>query len=328
MDVRGNLIRVLGAPDLEGDSPGKLNAPHDVCLLFESDQRVLAVVDRKKTRICIMTTDGRFVHEYRTSSEVSRCHPVAVCADAVTNDVYVAIYDPIEDTYKTVLLGWRCAERERVTDLLAALVGRDPSGRVFDYISSLTEIHTLFPDRGPVNVEAPNGLAIARGELYICDEVHICIHAVSLTDTRHRVWGTLGGSDGEFKSPHSVAVSAEGEEVFILDRGNNRIQVFSRDGHFIRKFGSVGWNDGELLQPHGLVLNGDEVLVADSGNHRISAFDSVTGRFLRHIIVLPTFQTPSSVDVLQPFPQGMALDPVAGELYITDSKFHCIYVVQ
>jgi hypothetical protein len=48
-------------------------------------------------------------------------------------------------------------------------------------------------------------------------------------------WGSAGRGQGQFNTPHGVAISPKGE-VFVADRGNNRIQVFDRDGKFIRQF--------------------------------------------------------------------------------------------
>jgi DNA-binding beta-propeller fold protein YncE len=47
-------------------------------------------------------------------------------------------------------------------------------------------------------------------------------------------WGTPGTGPGQFNTPHSIAVDAQGE-VFVADRGNRRIQVFDGDGKFLRQ---------------------------------------------------------------------------------------------
>src|SRR5579871_5859935 len=48
-----------------------------------------------------------------------------------------------------------------------------------------------------------------------------------------------------------------------------------------RLVGRYGPRDGELAIPWGVSLYGNELLVADRGNNRISAFHQTTGRFLR-----------------------------------------------
>jgi len=47
-------------------------------------------------------------------------------------------------------------------------------------------------------------------------------------------WGEPGDQPGQFNVPHSIAVDAAGN-VYVADRGNRRIQVFSGDGKFLRQ---------------------------------------------------------------------------------------------
>jgi DNA-binding beta-propeller fold protein YncE len=48
-------------------------------------------------------------------------------------------------------------------------------------------------------------------------------------------WGSAGKGDGQFNTPHAIAVSPS-QEVFVGDRGNNRIQVFDTNGKYVRQF--------------------------------------------------------------------------------------------
>jgi NHL repeat len=47
-------------------------------------------------------------------------------------------------------------------------------------------------------------------------------------------WGEPGDQPGQFRIPHSIAVDAE-DRIYVADRGNRRVQVFDRDGNFIRQ---------------------------------------------------------------------------------------------
>ena len=46
-------------------------------------------------------------------------------------------------------------------------------------------------------------------------------------------WGDKGTKEGEFDTPHSIAADAKGN-IYVADRGNRRIQVFTPDGTFVR----------------------------------------------------------------------------------------------
>jgi hypothetical protein len=48
-------------------------------------------------------------------------------------------------------------------------------------------------------------------------------------------WGERGKEPGQFNTPHSIATDAN-DNVYVADRGNRRIQVFDKDGKFLRQF--------------------------------------------------------------------------------------------
>jgi sugar lactone lactonase YvrE len=47
-------------------------------------------------------------------------------------------------------------------------------------------------------------------------------------------WGERGKEPGQFNTPHSIATDAN-DNVYVADRGNSRIQVFDKDGKFLRQ---------------------------------------------------------------------------------------------
>ncbi len=74
-------------------------------------------------------------------------------------------------------------------------------------------------------------------------------------------WGRKGTGAGEFNIPHAVRLDSKGN-VYVADRENRRIQVFSQDGAFIRQFGG--------MSPYGLFITPEDVLfVADGRANRI-----------------------------------------------------------
>jgi uncharacterized protein (TIGR03663 family) len=78
-------------------------------------------------------------------------------------------------------------------------------------------------------------------------------------------------SPGLFYGPRSLAI-ADGE-LYVTDTGNERVQVFSSDGTFLRAFGGTGSEPNQLLEPVGIAIGPDgNVYVADTGNARISVF--------------------------------------------------------
>ena len=69
-----------------------------------------------------------------------------------------------------------------------------------------------------------------------------------------------------------MAVDSTGY-IFVADSGNNRVQMFTPSGVFVRAFGGWGAAPGEFKGLEGLaVMSNGNVLVCDRENHRIQVF--------------------------------------------------------
>ena len=72
--------------------------------------------------------------------------------------------------------------------------------------------------------------------------------------------------------------------VYVVDKENDRIQVFTAAGQFMRKFGGSVWSygsgNGELDWPIGISIDSDNVVyVTEDCNNRVSVF-TCEGKFL------------------------------------------------
>jgi len=71
--------------------------------------------------------------------------------------------------------------------------------------------------------------------------------------------------------------------LLVTEMGNNRVQIFSKIGEFIRKFGSKGKGKGEMDFPWGIVVNSkNEIIISEMNNNRLQIFD-YNGNNLRFI---------------------------------------------
>ena len=86
-------------------------------------------------------------------------------------------------------------------------------------------------------------------------------------------FGSKGSSVGMFQSPRGVAVNAK-DEIAVTDAWNNRVQIFSSDGNYLRHFGRQGNKKGELNNARGIAFhkNGN-IFVVDNDNARIQIFN-------------------------------------------------------
>jgi len=91
-------------------------------------------------------------------------------------------------------------------------------------------------------------------------------------------FGDFGTEISNFTEPSGIA-SDRGENLYIADTNNHRIQVFGIDGVYRMTIGG----DGELLYPNRVAVdlsNGNVVVTERSPSHQIQIFDK-SGRFLR-----------------------------------------------
>ena len=76
----------------------------------------------------------------------------------------------------------------------------------------------------------------AAGNSYISDGyINSRVAKVDRDGNWLKSWGDRGTGPGQFHTPHSIAVDAQGL-VYVADRSNRRIQVFDGEGNFQRQF--------------------------------------------------------------------------------------------
>ena len=75
----------------------------------------------------------------------------------------------------------------------------------------------------------------AAGNTYISDGyINSRVAKIDKNGNWLKSWGEPGDGPGQFHTPHSIAVDAQGS-VYVADRGNRRIQVFDGEGKFLRQ---------------------------------------------------------------------------------------------
>jgi sugar lactone lactonase YvrE len=127
-----------------------------------------------------------------------------------------------------------------------------------------------------------------------------------------RMWPTLQ-QPWYFFGP--LGVASCNDFVYVADTDNNRIQIFTSEGHIVSKFGKDGTGDGEFQSPGGVAVDTDgNIYVADTENHRIQKFSS-EGRFIIK------WGHEGTGDSEFKSPSGVAVDS-AGNVYVSDTLNH------
>ncbi|KAI8509742.1 hypothetical protein Bbelb_121700 [Branchiostoma belcheri] len=122
---------------------------------------------------------------------------------------------------------------------------------------------------------------------------------------------TFGGFGTEFDLPSGVAVSDEGE-IFVADRLNQRIQVFTLQGTFVRQFPTF-LSGEQMMKPCDVALDGEGNLwvVGDtySANADVAVHYNKQGRVLKEFNLQMTWRN-----------RGVAVDTRRNHILITQTK--------
>jgi DNA-binding beta-propeller fold protein YncE len=161
------------------------------------------------------------------------------------------------------------------------------------YVADLTDRIQVFDRDGKflrawrmpgLNVDGPSGLTVDRQGRVLVADTHF--YRVLIYDRQGRLLkqlgdGIQGTEPGRFGYPTDVVIDRAGN-YYVAEYGeNDRIQVFSPDGKWLRQWGGHGYEPGEFLRPRALAIDAeDRIYVADSCNHRIQVFDT-NGNLLR-----------------------------------------------
>jgi DNA-binding beta-propeller fold protein YncE len=76
-------------------------------------------------------------------------------------------------------------------------------------------------------------------------------------------WGSLGTQPGQFAMPHCLAMDSKGL-LYVGDRDNNRIQIFTQDGKLLGQWTQFGRPSGCFIDQH------DVLYVSDSESRNAS----------------------------------------------------------
>lgn len=91
-----------------------------------------------------------------------------------------------------------------------------------------------------------------NGDILVSDGYgNACIHRFSASGEFISSWGRPGVRRGEFNLPHNIACDAKGR-VYVADRENDRVQIFDRDGNFLRQI-------VDMHRPSAMTITADAV---------------------------------------------------------------------
>jgi DNA-binding beta-propeller fold protein YncE len=150
---------------------------------------------------------------------------------------------------------------------------------------------------GPFN--KPTEMVVApSGDLYVSDGYRNSrVHRFSSEGGLLASWGNPGKeAPGDFHLPHSLWVDGQGS-VYVCDRENSRIQVFTAEGRFIAQ-----WRD--IHRPTDIYISPEEIAYISEIRPSVSILD-------KRGTVLARFDSPSG--------HGLWVDS-AGDIYLASNS--------
>jgi hypothetical protein len=178
------------------------------------------VFNRSDHPVIVFGTDGSFV---RAWGEGLFRRPHGIC---------IGLDDAV---YCTDDLGHTVRKFTPTGELLLTL-GLD--GHASDSGATSIDYRTIVRSAPPFHF--PTNVALSpQGEIYVSDGYgNARVHKFTAEGQLLLSWGNPGAGPGQFHVPHGIAVDDRGR-VFVADRENSRIQIFTDNGEYLSEWTDV-----------------------------------------------------------------------------------------
>ncbi|XP_066939256.1 tripartite motif-containing protein 2-like isoform X3 [Macrobrachium rosenbergii] len=243
--------RQIGGFGSRGHNDGQFLCP--IGIAFSQVSNEVLITDKWKHCIHVFDTDGKFI---RQLGRKGKGYGHFSSPEGIATDRHGRIY--VADT---------CNHRVQILD----------SDGVFLREVGVVSSETLGDGQRYTKSEfnEPTGVAASLdgSKVYVADAGNHRIKVFNgLTGERELMFGSRGKHKGQFESPESIVVDAEGF-MLIGDSGNGRVQVFRPNGNFVRFLGSRGNNHGEFGWVSGVALSKSfDIVVTDFKNNLVAVF--------------------------------------------------------
>ena len=269
---------------------------------------------RSEHPVLVYERDGRFVRSWGEGVFTMRAHGITMAPDDT-----LWFTDDGDQTVRHFTRDGR----------LLGTIGR--SGQASDTGYDGKTVTSITHGGPPFN--RPTNVAIApNGDLYVSDGYgNARVHHFSAGGVLRRSWGEPGSGPGQFMIPHGIAVHPDGR-VFVCDRENDRVQIFSPDGEFLGEWTEVQRPTKLVFDQRGVAIVGELSWRAGLRSFRNGPIERDTASWIAFVDPAgslmarlgdqgPVDPTWGAADPCRAgnfcAPHGLALDP-NGDLYVAE----------
>ena len=183
----------------------------------DSQDRIY-VFQRKDPPVVVFDRDGKYLGAWG-SGEVTDPHGLKIVGDVVYTT------DRSDSVAKSFTL-----DGKPLLELGTRGVHSD-TGRVTNWLAERAA--------GPFN-HPTEMIGHPNGDIYVTDGYRNArVHRFTRDGRLVKSWGAPGHGEGQFHLPHSIAFDDDGK-LYVADRANKRIQIFTPDGDFLGMWTGMG----------------------------------------------------------------------------------------
>lgn len=97
-------------------------------------------------------------------------------------------------------------------------------------------------------ISRPYGICVTDDGAYICDFDNHCVVKLDMEGNRIASYGEQGAEEGNFLNP--TAIVCHEEQLYVLDQGNYRVQIFDMDMNYLREepYRPITFQQNDYLQ--------------------------------------------------------------------------------
>ena len=115
----------------------------------------------------------------------------------------------------------------------------------------------------------PRGICVSLNKVIVTQYKGHCMNVYELGGKLVKSVGSEGSGEGQLKCPHGLDVSDRNNNIYVCDRDNNRVQIFTENLKFHSMLGI-----GVLKCPRDVKVPRDRVLVLDESDPCLFVFSS------------------------------------------------------